>query len=89
MKVRKMINTIAVLGMITALSIVSSGNLYAAEPMPQEKLEKIEIIVADLQLTDSQKAKFQDFKSSLRTEPVVKQEKNMEFVNKLLDIPVF
>ncbi len=89
MKARKAINTLTVLGMIAASVTLGSGNLYANDQMPKEKLEKIEIIVADLRLSDAQKAKYKDFKSSLIAQPVKTKEKNMEFVNKLLDIPVF
>ncbi len=91
MKARKMIVVLSVFTMMTGIVIGGSGNLYADDYFRQNKLEKIETLVADLKLSDSQKGKYADFRASLKVEPTEskKKEKNMDFVNQLITVPCF
>ncbi len=90
MKTRKMIYGISVFGMLTAFAIGGSGNLYAQSNAGQPELKKMDTLVADLSLSETQQDKYAQFKSSLEQEQSVeKNEKNMEFVNKLINVMSF
>lgn len=90
MKTKKMIFGISVFGMLTAFAIGGSGNLYAQNNAGQPELKKMDTLVADLSLSETQQDKYAQFKSSLEQEQTVeKNEKNMEFVNKLINVMSF
>ncbi len=90
MKARKIIYGISVFGMLTTFAIGGSGNLYAQNNAGQPQLKKMDTLVADLSLSETQRDKYAEFKSSLEQEQTVeKKEKNMEFVNKLINVMSF
>ena len=86
MKAKKMIQKISVVGMLTALLVGGTGNLYAQNNSVQ-KLQQLDSMVADLRLSETQKDKYVQFKSSLEETAV--SEKDMEFVNKLINVMSF
>lgn len=90
MKVKKMMFGLTVFTMLTAFVIGGTGNLFANEVQEQKRIELIDVLIADAKLSDTQKKKYADFRSSLKLKKAdVKQEKNMEFVNKLTDVMSF
>jgi Na+-translocating ferredoxin:NAD+ oxidoreductase RnfG subunit len=89
MKARKMIVILSVFAMMTGMVLAGTANLFANNDIREQKLEQIEMLVADLRLSEDQKDKFAEFKSSLKVKPVAKKEKNMEFVNKLINVMSF
>ncbi len=89
MKTNKIMKSLSVVAMLTAFVIGGSANLYAKEDLAKAKIDRIEVLVADLKLSDAQKEKYQEFRTSLQPQPAQNRGQNMEFVNKLLDIPVF
>ena len=85
-----MIYGISVFGMLTAFAIGGTGNLYAQGNTGQPQLKKMDTLVADLSLSETQQDKYAQFKSSLEQEQTVeKKGKNMEFVNKLINVMSF
>ena len=89
MKARKMIVVLSVFAMMAGFVMSGTGNLYAQDQIERQKLEQMEGLVADLKLSADQKDKFTDFKSSLKIKSADKEEKNMEFVNKLINVMSF
>ena len=85
----KILKSLSVAAILTAFVIGGGANLYAKEDLTKAKIDRIEVLVADLKLSDMQKEKYQEFRTSLQPQAVQSQGQNMEFVNKLLDIPVF
>ncbi len=86
MKAKKMIYSISVFGMLTAFLVGGTGNLYAQSDSEQ-KLQRLDSMVADLSLSQTQKDKYAQFKSSLDEKAAT--EKDMEFVNKLINVMSF
>ena len=89
MKTNKILKSLSVVAMLTAFVIGGSANLYAKQDLTKAKIDRIEVLVADLKLSDTQQEKYQEFRSSLQAQTGQNQGRNMEYVNKLLDIPVF
>ena len=87
MKAKKMIQKISVVGMLTAMLVGGTGNLYAQNDAGQQKLQQLDSMVADLRLSETQKDKYAEFKSSL--EATAGSKKDMEFVNKLINVMSF
>lgn len=87
MKTKKMIYGISVFGMLTAFLVGGTGNLYAQGNAEQQKLQQLDSMVADLSLSHTQKDKYAQFKSSLEEKAAT--EKDMEFVNKLINVMSF
>lgn len=80
-----MIYGISVVGMLAAFLVGGTGNLYAQNNSVQ-KLQRLDSMVADLSLSQTQKDKYAQFKSSLEEAAA---EKDMEFVNKLINVMSF
>ncbi len=90
MKAKKMMFGLTVFAMLTAFVIGGTGNLFANDVQEQKRIELIDVLIADAKLSDTQKQKYADFRSSLNVQkPEAKQEKNMEFVNKLINVMSF
>ncbi len=85
----KILKSLSVAALLTAFIAGGSANLYAKEDLTKSNIDRIEVLVADLNLSDTQQEKYQEFKTSLQAQTIQEQNQNTEFVNKLLEIPVF